>query len=584
MSTRPAPPVWLSATIPYLTLLLLSACICAPLLWFGAPNGHSIEYNLVWLTNFSTQLAQGDLYPRWLMGMNHGAGSPVFYFYAPLPFYILSLPVFIFDAAKLVVQLGIGEWLLIGLSGMAFYRYARASFATQPALIAAALYMLLPYHLEINLWWRQDIGELTNYIWMPLALYYADRLLAGERAIAGMALIYCAMMLTHLPSTLLFSIGLGSYVLVVAWRRHSWRHLAAFAVAIAIGMALAAVYWVPALTTEQFVRAEKLWTPYFDFHYWFFPLDELPKVVGHDNVFALRLFAMIGLTSAIFVLAWLSAYRWRHVVGRTTLFACLTLIGVAWFLMSPWSEIVWETLPELWKVQFPWRIAMVMDLATAIALLHSVHCLQRYRDRVSGLALAAVAGLLIYSFLSANVLQKLDPFDNAWWVTGRDQAVRNGLDAPEYTTIWNPSTTADTSSGIAGMPEVAFDRGNGRVEVVAWLPRHIELRVDLQRPTLVRIRQFYFPNWHAVIERDPAATDASAAAPVQAPISNDVQLQPDTDTGLLTVPLPAGRYTLRLKLLPLHQEVVGGVISAGGLIAWSGCLWWQRRARRYRQG
>lgn len=563
MPTRAAPP-WLLVSTPYLTLLLASALICAPLLWYGAPNGHSIEYNLVWLTNFSTQLAQGDFYPRWLMGMNHGAGSPVFYFYAPLPFYILSIPALLLEGSKAVLQLGIGEWLLIGLSGMAFYRFARASFAVLPAWIAALLYMLLPYHLEINLWWRQDIGELTNYIWMPLALYYADRVLAGERAIAGMALVYAAMMLAHLPSTLLFSIGLGSYVLVVAWRRHRWQRLAPFAAAIAIGMALAAAYWIPALTTEQYVRAEKLWTPYFDFHYWFFPLDELPKVVGHDNVFAHRLFEMIGLTSAIFVLAWLNAYRWRQVVGRTALFASLTLIAVAWFLMSPWSETVWETLPELWKVQFPWRIAMVVDLATAIALLHTLHCAQRYRDLLSRLAVAGVAMLLSYSFVTADVLHKLDPFDNAWWVKGRDQAVRNGLDAPEYTTVWNPATTADTSSGIAGMPAVAFDRGNGRIEVERWLPRHVELRVALERATRLRVRQFYFPNWRAMLEREGRDDVA-------------VPLQPDTDTGLLTAELPAGDYTLRLRLTPLRQEVVGAAVSLGGIAAWCGCLWWQRR-------
>jgi hypothetical protein len=571
MFKRSAPPPWLRAITPYLALLLLSACICAPLLWFGAPNGHSIEYNLVWLSNFSTQLAQGDVYPRWLAGMNHGAGSPVFYFYAPLPFYILSIPVFLLDTSKLVLQLGIGQWLLIALSGMAFYRFARAQFAFLPAWLAAALYMFLPYHLEINLWWRQDIGELTNYIWMPLALHYADRLLAGERAIAGMAVIYGAMMLSHLPSTLLFSIGLGCYVLVVAWRRHKARELVAFGIAIAIGIALAGLYWVPALFSEQYVRSEKLWTPYFDFHYWFFPIEGLPQIVGHDNVFALRLFEMIGLTSAIFVVAWLNAYRWRHVLGRTALFSSLTLIAVAWFLMSPWSAVVWETLPELWKVQFPWRIAMVVDLATAIALLHSLHCVERYRDRISIGAAIVVAGLLLYSFIGANVWHKLDPFDNAWWVAGRDQAVRNGLDAPEYTTIWNPATTPDTSIGLAGMSQVAFDRGAGEVEITAWLPRHIELRADLQRPTLLRIRQFYFPNWRAAIA---PANDAGE------PGGRPIDLQPDTDTGLLTLALPAGKHSVVLRLAPLQQEIIGGLVSSSGLLLLGGAWWWQRRASR----
>ncbi len=563
----------LKAIIPSVMLLLVATLACAPLLWYGAPNGHSIEYNLVWLQNFAAQLAQGDLYPRWLMGMNHGAGSPVFYFYAPLPFYILSLPVFLFGGSKLIVQLGIGEWLLIAFSGMAFYRYARANFAWPPALLAAALYMLLPYHFEINLWWRQDIGELTNYIWMPLALYYTDRILVGERAICGLAIIYALMMLSHLPSTLLFSIGLGAYVAVVSWRQHRWLQLLSFSAAILIGILLAGWYWVPALFSEQYVRVDKLWTPYFDFHYWFFPLDELPKTVGHDNVFALRLFKMIGITSVMYLLCWLSAYRWRHVIGRTALFSSLTLVGVAWFLMSPWSQIVWETLPELWKVQFPWRIAMVADMATAIALLHSLHCLHEHRDAWSALALAAVLGLLIYSFGSADVLHKLDPFDNAWWVVGRDQAVRNGLDAPEYTTKWNPSTAADTSSALADTPQLHYDADNGSVQVAAWLPRKIELAVDLQRATTLRIRQFYFPNWRATIDNPSENNKLNNS-------DTELALQPDTAAGLLLLQAPAGKYSITLRLTPLPQEKIGALLSLCGLLLWSGSGWMRRRIPR----
>jgi len=557
-----APQNRFKVILPYFILLLLGALVCAPMLWYGASNGHSIEYNLVWLQNFSAQLAQGDLYPRWLVGMNHGAGSPVFYFYAPLPFYILSLPVWLFGGSKLIVQLGIGEWLLIALSGMTFYRFARANFATGPALLAAFLYMVLPYHFEIDLWRRQDIGELTNYIWMPLVLHYTDRLFNGERVIAGLALSYAAMVLTHLPSTLLFSIGLGAYVLVVTWRRHRAARLLPFAIAIAIGLLITALYWVPALFSEQYVRADKLWTPYFDFHYWFFELDDLPKAIGHDNKFAQRLFEMIGLTSAVFAIAWLNAYRWRHVVGRTALFSVLTLIGVAWFLMSSWSETVWETLPELWKVQFPWRITMVVDLATAIVLLHSLHCLQQYRDRISGLVLAIVVCLLAYSFASADVLRKLDPFDNAWWVTGRDQAVRNGLDAPEYTTKWNPSNVADTGTAINGMQELGYDKAQGSIAVTSWLPRHIELAVDLQQATHLRIRQFYFPNWR-----------------LSSSNGETLPLQPEPATGLLSLQLPAGNYTLDLRLAPLRQEIIGALLSAVGLLLWCACSWWGRERR-----
>lgn len=561
MNSRAAP----EAQIAVLAILAVAAIACLPMLWYGASNGHSIVYNLVWLKNFSEQLARGDLYPRWLMGMDHGAGSPVFYFYAPLPFYIVSIPALILHGSKLTVQLAWGECLLIAFSGLAFFRYARRRYTPFIAMFGAVLYMLLPYHFEIDLWRRQDIGELANYIWMPLILYYIEKLFDGRRAIVGLAGCYALMLLSHLPSALLFSIGVGGYVLVLLWSRFSWWHLARFAGGIAIGLLLAGIYWVPALFSEQYVRSDKLWTPYFDFHHWFFPMNEAPHHDAGAHAFADRLFMMVGVSTAIFALCWLPAFRWRETVGTKKLVGCLALIGIAWFLMSSWSTFVWENAPELWKVQFPWRIAMVVDFAAAIAALHTLRCLQVHRDWFSALALMISLAALTWCFATANVKNKLDPFDNAWWVTGRDNAVRNGLDAPEYTTRWNPSKSADTSTEIADQDRLVYAPSAGEIKIAHWLPRKIVLQVNLQQATALRVHQFYFPNWRAKISNGRV-----------------LRVTPAPETGLLVIDLPAGNYLAELKLVSLPQELIGAALSISGIALLFSCLTWRDRRRHPR--
>src|SRR5690606_25388094 len=262
-------------------------------------------------------------YPRWLMHLNHGAGSPVFYFYGPLPFYIAAVPALLLAGSKLTIQLAFAEWLLIALSGLAFYRYARGgSFGVASSFICAALYMVLPYHFEIDLWRRQDLGELANYIWMPLLLYYTDKTFEGREAMVGLAIVYALLMLSHLPSALLFSIALGCYVLVTLWHQRSCRYLHRFVAALGLGIALTGIYWVPALFSEQYVRADQLWTPYFDYHRWFFPVEVPPD--SHSRAFVDRLFSVIATTTIMFAMFWLVAFRWRE----KKLWGALALVAI----------------------------------------------------------------------------------------------------------------------------------------------------------------------------------------------------------------------------------------------------------------
>src|SRR5262249_53064373 len=77
-------------------LVFLGLGLAFPVLMFGFPvrldnNGNDSLIHLSWQTYFSRQLWNGDFYPRWLMDMNGGWGSPSHFFYAPLPHILASL-------------------------------------------------------------------------------------------------------------------------------------------------------------------------------------------------------------------------------------------------------------------------------------------------------------------------------------------------------------------------------------------------------------------------------------------------------------------------------------------------------------
>src|ERR1700750_1925389 len=68
-------------------LLLTLPCIL-----YGFPYyGDDSAANAVYSTTFAQQFRAGDLYPRWLLAINGGLGSPVTFYYPPFAWSTTSL-------------------------------------------------------------------------------------------------------------------------------------------------------------------------------------------------------------------------------------------------------------------------------------------------------------------------------------------------------------------------------------------------------------------------------------------------------------------------------------------------------------
>src|SRR5581483_5464656 len=81
--------------------------------------------------------------------------------------------------------------LMMAGAGLALYAVSRLFFSRVASAAAAALYVLLPYHL-IDLYWRGALPEIFGFVFMPLVFYFAYK--AGSRGarrhIAGLGLMY----------------------------------------------------------------------------------------------------------------------------------------------------------------------------------------------------------------------------------------------------------------------------------------------------------------------------------------------------------------------------------------------------------
>ena len=78
---------------------------------------------------------------------------------------------------------------------------------------------------------------------MPLSLYFVARLLAGHRrSIAGLAVTYALLLMTHPPTALLFGCVPFLYACALTFEAKNYKALVQVAAAMVLGASLAAIY------------------------------------------------------------------------------------------------------------------------------------------------------------------------------------------------------------------------------------------------------------------------------------------------------------------------------------------------------
>src|SRR5262249_14998555 len=156
-------------------------------------------------------------------------------------------------------------------SGATGYLWLRNLASEHASMLAAILYMAMPYHLGADLYVRAAFAEYWAFVWTPLILYFVHRLAAGQQsALIGIAVGWALLAMTHLPTAVTFSLLPFSYLVLLAPKGKKTRLFALAMLAAMTGSGLAAIYLVPALTTESLVLLARNATGYFSYANWLF--------------------------------------------------------------------------------------------------------------------------------------------------------------------------------------------------------------------------------------------------------------------------------------------------------------------------
>ena len=569
-------------------LLLLLLFALGPLLQPGYFWGaHDARHSVYFLFEFDRSIQDGILYPRWAPDFTFGYGYPFFNIYAPLPSYvgeIFHLVGFGFvDAVKIVFGLS------ILLSGLGMYLFLRRPMGRPAALLGALAYVYAPYHF-FALYVRAALAESVALAFIPLVLWGFHESVMRPRlaAVAGAGLAYAGLMFSSNLIALMFTPILALYVavLVVAqanadqpFRRLSRQSLlplignllhyaAPPLLALCLGLGLSAIFWLPAITESQYVRADQWLAGDYEYHdhfVYFFQLFSPFWGFGasgpgpNDGV-------GFQLGAAPLALSFLSLAAIRRSERRETrrliIFWQILLVGIVFMTLRP-AAGVWERISLARFAQFPWRYFSLALPALSI-LSASVLAGNGGEEDEAGWPRWTVVALLvsalllsIYPYLRAEIQE---PAEGPVSLAGL-MRFQHVADEMTGSTIW--TTEIPTWSPMADI----FMLGREVTTKVdySWVPQNEILAVDSREldsvhekvwvwaaddQQSVRFYRFYYPGWKAYI-LDEETGEVLAEVPIETTGPH----------GLITVPVPQGRHFLLLRFEDTLPRLVGKALS-----------------------
>jgi hypothetical protein len=365
--------------------LFLLAFLAVALLLAWQPLLHGLPWqgdgllHLYRLADLERAVRAGDWFPRWSADLGYGFGFPLFNYYAPFSYYVGLLPRLAGLPLSVALQISYALALLTLAAGV--FLWARTVWGDEMAGATAVLATLYTPYILYNTYHRAALAELWGLAWLTMAFWAIAS--SGWRAASQenppatrhlllVTLSITFLLLSHNITALLGLPILLIYALLLQFRaplRSQFTiHNSQFT--ILLGLALAAFFWLPAFFEKGYVQIENLTaTANFAYTSHFLSLSELlswpqTAVPTQINPPIPRSLSWPALILAL--LAWLPTRRgeWRvassellatrYPLLATRLFLTLLTLG-SLFMTLPASQFIWDAVPLLAFVQFPWR-------------------------------------------------------------------------------------------------------------------------------------------------------------------------------------------------------------------------------------
>lgn len=514
--------------------LLLAAIVLSTHKDFATPGffkTHDGEYHIVRLMYFDQELKGGQFPVRFARSMVYGYGSPLFTFFYPQIYYWGSL-VYSFiptysESLKLVAVVA------SILSIIFMFEWLSRHYSKFASVIGTLLFLLVPYRFVIT-YVTGAHQMLLSLMWLPLLLLSIFEVRKKKIWLILEAVAMAGLITAHNVSALIFFPLVLIYIFVLDYDRRQGESWIRPTFGVVWGILLSASFLLPALLESSYVYLGKNVSVNYQEHWptlsqliyskWGYGFSDSGGKAGLSFQLGLAQWIVVGLAA---ITAPISLFKRKKGKTENLLWLCWLIFVASFFMMLPISDFVWRAIPLVQQIQFPWRILILVMVATSVmgAFLSG---------KLPRVLMILIVLLAIYA--NRNHLR-------SW-----ERIRYSDADYVNNSELYNGTTDIAHESLPKWVTILPFSAPTFLISDIPGILRHDGEKITLAKDAIVPINKFYYPSQKVVV--DGILTPSKPTA-----------------KGLIEVSMSKGTHTVSVELVKTDIEKAADLISVVSLVS-----------------